>query len=88
MLMDTPAYIVGRVTITDWDAYREYMKRTPKIIEQFENVVVPEMNMGQLSLILRAKYVRDIRGINKVKGKPFTEAELIAAFTEALGEEA
>ena len=33
--MDTLAYIVGRVTITDWDAYREYMKRTPKIIDQF-----------------------------------------------------
>jgi len=33
--MATPASIVGRVTVTDWDAYREYMKRTPKIIDQF-----------------------------------------------------
>lgn len=33
--MDTPAYIVGRVTVTDWDAYQEYMKRTPKIIDRF-----------------------------------------------------
>ena len=34
-IMDTPAYIVGRVTVKDWDAYGEYMKRTPKIIDQF-----------------------------------------------------
>ncbi|HCR30625.1 MAG TPA: DUF1330 domain-containing protein [Opitutae bacterium] len=33
--MDTPAYIVGRVTVKDWDAYGEYVKRTPKIIDQF-----------------------------------------------------
>lgn len=32
--METPAYIVGRVNVTDWDTYREYMKRTPKIISQ------------------------------------------------------
>ena len=34
-IVDTPAYIVGRVTVEDWDAYGEYIKRTPKIIDQF-----------------------------------------------------
>ncbi len=30
-----PAYIVAHVVITDWDAYREYMRHTPRVISQF-----------------------------------------------------
>jgi len=55
------------------------------IITRFEKVVVPEMNMGQLSMLLRAKYLLDIVSFPKVKGKPFKISELVKRFEELLG---
>jgi 2-oxoglutarate/2-oxoacid ferredoxin oxidoreductase subunit alpha len=43
----------------------------------FKHVIVCELNLGQLRLLLRAKYPIDIKGINKVRGQPFTIAELM-----------
>lgn len=34
-MTNTPAYIVARVDVHDWDAYREYMKHTPRVIKQY-----------------------------------------------------
>jgi len=42
------------------------------------------MNMGQLSLILRAKYLVDVEGYNKIQGQPFKQAELEAKIEEVL----
>ena len=33
--MNTPAYIVARVDVHDWEAYREYMKHTPRVVKQY-----------------------------------------------------
>lgn len=33
--MNTPAYIVARVDVQDWDAYSEYMKHTPRVVKQY-----------------------------------------------------
>ncbi len=49
------------------------------LLKRFTKVVVPELNLGQLQTILRARYLVDARGINKVKGKPFRVSELVAA---------
>ena len=38
---------------------------------EYEHVVVPELNMGQLLKILRAKYLVPATGLNKIKGQPF-----------------
>ena len=46
------------------------------ILDKFEQVVVPEMNLGQLSMILRSKYLVDAKGINKVQGQPFKIQEI------------
>ena len=43
------------------------------------------MNMGQLSLLLRAEYLVDIESLKKVQGQPFTTAELHERILEALG---
>jgi 2-oxoglutarate ferredoxin oxidoreductase subunit alpha len=48
-------------------------------IRGFTHVIVPELNLGQLRLILRAKYMVDAKGINKVRGQPFTINELTRA---------
>jgi 2-oxoglutarate/2-oxoacid ferredoxin oxidoreductase subunit alpha len=44
---------------------------------------VPEMNLGQLSLLLRAKYLVDVQSYTQVRGLPFTSVELANVLTEA-----
>jgi 2-oxoglutarate ferredoxin oxidoreductase subunit alpha len=48
-----------------------------KVLAKFKRVLVPEMNLGQLLFLLRAKFLCDAKGINKVQGKPFRVSELI-----------
>ena len=52
------------------------------ILKRFKRVVVPELNLGQLSKILRATYLVDAKGINKVQGKPFKVSELVSRIEE------
>src|SRR3984957_3909788 len=47
-----------------------------EIISRYKKVLVPEMNMGQLLMILRAKYLVDAQGYNKIQGKPFKTSEI------------
>jgi 2-oxoglutarate ferredoxin oxidoreductase subunit alpha len=56
-----------------------------EVLARYRQALVPEMNMGQLVLVLRAKYLVDARGYNKIQGKPFQQAELEAKIEEALG---
>ena len=54
------------------------------IIKQFERVLVPELNSGQLSMLLRAKFLVDAQGFNKIQGKPFLVRELTERFDAAM----
>ena len=54
------------------------------ILARFKKVIVPELNLGQLSLILRAKYLVDIISHTKIQGKPFKVSELQQKFLEYL----
>jgi 2-oxoglutarate/2-oxoacid ferredoxin oxidoreductase subunit alpha len=47
-----------------------------EVLRRYEKVVVPEMNLGQLALLLRARYLVDVIGYNRVRGLPFKAAEL------------
>jgi 2-oxoglutarate ferredoxin oxidoreductase subunit alpha len=49
------------------------------VLEKYETVITPEMNLGQLAMLLRSKYLKDIVGYNMVRGLPFTTAELVEA---------
>ena len=51
-------------------------------------MLVPELNLGQLDLVLRAKYLVNARGFNKVQGLPFTVNELTEAIDAELYGEA
>jgi 2-oxoglutarate/2-oxoacid ferredoxin oxidoreductase subunit alpha len=53
-----------------------FPKNTGEVLERFEKIIVPEMNMGQLSKLVRAEFLVDAIPINKVKGQPFRAAEL------------
>jgi 2-oxoglutarate/2-oxoacid ferredoxin oxidoreductase subunit alpha len=53
-----------------------FPKNTEEILRRFDKVVIPEMNMGQLSKLIRAEFLIDAVSINKVKGLPFRATEL------------
>jgi 2-oxoglutarate/2-oxoacid ferredoxin oxidoreductase subunit alpha len=55
-----------------------------EVLKRYRHVLVPEMNMGQLSLVLRAKYLVDVQGFNKIQGRPFKQAEIEAKIEELL----
>ena len=46
------------------------------LLDGFDEVLVPEMNMGQLLTLLRSRYARPFEGLNKVSGRPFKIAEI------------
>ena len=54
------------------------------ILSRFKRCLVPEMNTGQLLSVLRAKYLANAEGLNKVAGQPFRIAEIEAAIRETL----
>jgi 2-oxoglutarate ferredoxin oxidoreductase subunit alpha len=54
------------------------------VLRSYKKVVVPEMNLGQLLWVLRAKYLVDAEGFNKIQGKPFRQAEIEAKIDEVL----
>jgi 2-oxoglutarate ferredoxin oxidoreductase subunit alpha len=60
-------------------------KNLGDVLQRYHKILVPEMNMGQLSMILRAKYLVDAQGYNKVQGKPFKQIELERKIEEILG---
>ncbi|HVK71744.1 MAG TPA: 2-oxoacid:acceptor oxidoreductase subunit alpha [Kofleriaceae bacterium] len=54
-----------------------------KLLPKFKHVLVAELNSGQLRTILRAKYLVDAQGLNKIQGQPFKVREVVTA-VEAL----
>jgi 2-oxoglutarate ferredoxin oxidoreductase subunit alpha len=57
-------------------------KNLGEVLKRYKKVVVPEMNMGQLLWLLRAKYLVDALGYNKIQGKPFKQSEIEAKIEE------
>ena len=45
----------------------------------YEQILVPEMNTGQLLTVLRSEYLLPAEGLNKVSGQPFKVAEIVDA---------
>ena len=55
------------------------------ILKRYRKVLVPELNMGQLLWVLRAKYLVNAIGLNKIQGRPFKQSELDQKIEEVLG---
>ena len=55
------------------------------VLKRYDQVLMPEMNLGQMRLLLRGKYLVDVIGLNQVSGRPFTIAEIEAKITEMVG---
>ncbi len=59
-----------------------FPKNLGEVLAGYDAVMVPEMNLGQLSMLLRAKYLVDVVGYNHVRGLPLRAAELADAITD------
>jgi 2-oxoglutarate ferredoxin oxidoreductase subunit alpha len=55
-----------------------------EIVRRYPKIVVPEMNMGQLSRLVRAEFLVDAKAVSKVQGLPFTAGELETAILGVL----
>jgi 2-oxoglutarate ferredoxin oxidoreductase subunit alpha len=55
---------------------------TGDVLRSYPKVLVPELNLGQLRMLLRAEYLVDAIGYNKVRGRPFRSAELAEAIND------
>jgi len=63
---------------------RPFPKNLGDIIKNFEKVIIPELNNGQLVKMIRDKYLVDAKGFNKIMGIPFTKTELIQEIKKVL----
>lgn len=69
-------------------AHLRYVRPFPEnlgdIIKNFDQVIIPEINNGQLIKIIRDVYLADAKGFNKIKGVPITKGELVEFIKEEL----
>ncbi len=59
---------------------------TEQVVRAFRRVLIPELNLGQLLMLIRARYLVDAIGYNKVRGKPFRIVEIEAEANRILAE--
>ncbi|WP_422125756.1 2-oxoacid:acceptor oxidoreductase subunit alpha [Streptomyces graminilatus] len=55
-----------------------------EVLRRYDKVVIPEMNLGQLAMLIRAKYLVDAHSYNQVNGMPFKAEQLATALKEAI----
>ncbi len=69
-------------------AHLRYLNPFPsnlgQVLASFKQVLLPEMNCGQLALILQGTYMREIISLNKMEGKPFYRHEIVSRIQELL----
>jgi 2-oxoglutarate ferredoxin oxidoreductase subunit alpha len=62
-----------------------FPRNIEKILRSYKKVLIPELNMGQLRTFIRAKFLIDAQGLNKVKGLPFAVHEVVDEIRRQLG---
>ena len=62
-----------------------FPKNLGEIIKRYDKVLIPELNVGQLRLLIRGTYLADAVGLNKIQGKPFLVSEIVRKIDELLG---
>jgi len=74
----------GKVARAHLRYLNPFPRNTGDVLRRYERVLVPEMNLGQLAMLLRAEYLVDCVPYNRVRGRPFTSAELQEAIEAML----
>ena len=65
-----------------------FPRNTGDVVRAYKRVLIPEVNLGQLLMLIRARFLVDAVGYNRVRGKPFRIAELEAEAERILAEQA
>jgi 2-oxoglutarate ferredoxin oxidoreductase subunit alpha len=63
-----------------------FPRNTGEVVRRYPKVLIPEMNMGQLALLIRGRFLVDARSVTKVKGQPFFAEELEEAIVKVMNE--
>jgi len=78
--------IVRRSGVKVAQAHLRHLNPFPRnlgeVLASYERVVVPEMNLGQLNMLLRSKFLIDTYSYNQVRGLPFKSSELVDVIRE------
>ncbi|MFF7533633.1 2-oxoacid:acceptor oxidoreductase subunit alpha [Streptomyces bobili] len=61
-----------------------FPKNLGAVLRRYDKVVIPEMNLGQLATLIRARYLVDAHSYNQVNGMPFKAEQLASALKEAI----
>jgi 2-oxoglutarate ferredoxin oxidoreductase subunit alpha len=73
-------------------AHLRYLNPLPpdlgSVLGRYRKVLVPEMNLGQLVRLIRAEYLVDAHGLNKIQGRPFKQSEIVTRARAILAERA
>ncbi|MDP7034798.1 MAG: 2-oxoglutarate ferredoxin oxidoreductase subunit alpha, partial [Planctomycetota bacterium] len=64
-----------------------FPKNLGEVLARYDRVLVPELNFGQLAMVLRAKYLVDVQSLSKLQGKPFKISEIRQAIEDLLQEQ-
>ena len=56
-----------------------------EVLGNYRKVLIPELNTGQLRMLIRARYLVDAQGLNKVEGRPFSADEVLESILEHIG---
>ena len=68
---------IGRKVATAHLVYlNPFPRNTGEVVRRYRTVLIPEMNTGQLAMLIRARYLVDVRSYSKVKGLPFFAEEI------------
>ncbi len=84
----TAAQVANARGLSVGHAHLRYLNPFPRnlkeVIGKFKHVLIPELNLGQLRLLIRSEFLVDAHGLNKIKGKPFLVSEVVAKIEELL----
>jgi 2-oxoglutarate ferredoxin oxidoreductase subunit alpha len=69
-------------------AHLRYLNPLPRnlgdLLKRYDTVLIPELNLGQLRMLIRAEFLVETVGMNKVKGKPFSVVEVVDRIEQIL----
>ncbi len=72
------------VAMTHLRHLNPFPKNIEKVLKSYKKVLIPELNSGQLALLLRAEFLIDIQKLNKIEGQPFKVREIKEAIDNLL----
>jgi 2-oxoglutarate ferredoxin oxidoreductase subunit alpha len=77
----------GKIAQTHLRHLNPLPANTGEVLRSYDKVLLPEINLGQLALLLRARFLVDIISYNRVRGLPFKAAELAGVIRDVIDSE-